>query len=107
MIVMDVPVPVRPRLLPVPSVAERLVSVMGDEVFFVVGDIWKVATATVPLGTSAGGLLKLTIKQLALLALVEHEGISPEREVTAELKVTLTELKSPELKFSVHPAPVA
>ena len=107
MIVIDVPVPVSPKLLPVPSVAERLVSVMGDEVLFVVGDIWKVATATVPLGRSAGGLLKLTIRQFALLALVEHEGISPVMEVTAELNVTLTELKSPELKFSVQPAPVA
>ena len=96
MIVIDVPVPVRPRLLPLASVAERPESVMGDEVLFVVGDIWKVATASVPLGTGTGGLLKLTTRQFAVLAPVEHEKSSPEMEVTAELKVMVTELKSVE-----------
>jgi len=69
---------------------------MGDEVLFVVGDIWKVATASVPLGTGTGGLLKLTTRQFAVLAPVEHEKSSPEMEVTAELKVMVTELKSVE-----------
>ena len=45
---------------------------MDDEVLVVVGDMWKVATASVPLGKSTGGLLKLTIRQFALLAPVEH-----------------------------------
>jgi hypothetical protein len=72
LMVIEVPLPERPRLLPLPSVAERPESEMDDEVLVVVGDMWKVATATVPLGKSIGGLLKLTIRQFALLAPVEH-----------------------------------
>lgn len=67
---------------------------MGDEVLFVVEDIWKVATASVPLGRSAGGFVKLTTRQFALLDPTGHEKSSPEMEVTAELKATVTELKS-------------
>lgn len=96
MIVMDVPVPVSPKLLPVPSVAERFVSVMGDEVLVVVGDMWKVATAKVPLGTSTVVELRLIIRQFALLEPVEHESTSPETEVTVEVLATVTEVKSVE-----------
>jgi hypothetical protein len=105
LIVIDVPIPVRPKLLPEPSVAERLESVMGDEVLVVVEAIWKVATASVPLGTSTLVEVRLMIRQFALLAPVEHESTSP-TEVTAELVVMVTELKSVDEKFSVHPAPV-
>ena len=96
MIVIEVPVPVRPRLLPLPSVAERFVSVMGDEVLFVVGDMWKVATANVPLGTSTVVELRLMTRQFALLEPVEHESTSPETEVIVEVLATVTELKSVE-----------
>ena len=92
----DVPVPVSPKLLPVPSVAERPVSVMGDEVLFVVGDMWKVATANVPLGTSTVVELRFIIRQFALLEPVEHESTSPETEVTVEVLATVTEVKSVE-----------
>jgi hypothetical protein len=93
---MDVPVPVRPRPLPLPSVAERPESEMGDEVLFVVGDIWNVATASVPLGTSTLEEPRLMIRQFALLAPLEQESTSPEMEVTVEVAVTVTELKSVE-----------
>jgi hypothetical protein len=96
LIVIDVPVPVRPKLLPEPSVAERLESVMGDEVLVVVEAIWKVATASVPLGTSTVLEVRLMIRQFALLAPLEQESTSPEMEVTVEVAVTVTELKSVE-----------
>ena len=96
MIVIEVPVPVRPKLLPLPSVAERPVSVMGDDVLLVVADIWKVATASVPLGTSTLEELRLMTRQFALVAPVEHESTSPETDVTVDVAVTFTELKSVE-----------
>jgi hypothetical protein len=96
LIVMEVPVPERPKLLPVPSVAERPDSEMDDEVLVVVGDMWKAATASVPLGTSTLEELRLMTRQFALLAPAEHESTSPEREVTVELAVMVTELKSVE-----------
>ena len=92
--VIDAPVPERPRLLPLPSVAERPESVIDDEVLFVAGDIWNVATASVPLGTSTVEELRLMIRQFALLAPVAHESASPETEVTVEPAVIVTELKS-------------
>ena len=96
MIVIEVPLPESPRLLPLPSVAERPESEIEDEVLFVVGDMWKVATASVPLGTSTLEELRLMARQFALLAPVEHESTSPEREVTVELAAMVTELKSVE-----------
>ena len=39
MMVIEVPLPERPRLLPLPSVAERPESEMDDEVLVVVGDM--------------------------------------------------------------------
>jgi len=89
-----VPLPESPRLLPEPSVDERLASEMDDEVLFVVGEIWKLATANVPLGTSTVVELRLITRQFALLAPVEHESTSPETEVTVPLVVMVTELKS-------------
>jgi hypothetical protein len=103
--VIEAPLPESPRLLPVPSVAERPVSEIEDEVLFVVGDMWKVATAREPLGTSTVVEVRLMTRQFALLAPVEHESTSP-REVTAELGVMVTELKSVDEKLRVHPAPV-
>lgn len=88
------PLPESPRLLPEPSVDERLASEMDDEVLFVVGEIWKLATANVPLGTSTVVELRLITRQFALLAPVEHESTSPETEVTVPLVVMVTELKS-------------
>lgn len=67
---------------------------MDDEVLFVVGEIWKLATANVPLGTSTVVELRLITRQFALLAPVEHESTSPETEVTVPLVVMVTELKS-------------
>jgi len=96
LIVTEAPLPERPRLLPPPSVAERLESEMDDEVLFVVGDMWKVATARVPLGTSTLDELRLMTRQFALPAPVEHERTSPETEVTVGLAVMVTELKSVE-----------
>ena len=96
MIVIEVPVPVRPRLLPLPSVAERPVSVIGDDVLLVVADIWKVATASVPLGTSTLEEVRLMTRQFALVAPVEQESTSPETDVTVEVAATVTELKSVE-----------
>ena len=52
------------------------------------------ATARVPLGTSTLEELRLMTRQFALLAPVEHESTSPETDVTAELAVMVTELKS-------------
>ena len=69
---------------------------MDDEVLFVAGDMWKVATASVPLGTSTLEELRLMTRQFALLAPVEHDSTSPETEVTVELEVMVTELKSAE-----------
>ncbi|HXA08218.1 MAG TPA: hypothetical protein VNY30_25395 [Bryobacteraceae bacterium] len=80
--------------MPEPSVDERLASEMDDEVLFVVGEIWKLATANVPLGTSTVVELRLITRQFALLAPVEHESTSPETEVTVPLVVMVTELKS-------------
>ena len=88
------PLPESPRLLPEPSVDERLASEMDDEVLFVVEEIWKLATANVPLGTSTVVELRLITRQFALLAPVEHESTSPETEVTVPLVVMVTELKS-------------
>lgn len=88
------PLPESPRLLPEPSVDERLASEMDDEVLFVVGEIWKLATANVPLGTSTVVELRLITRQFALLAPVEHESTSPETEVTVPLVEMVTELKS-------------
>ena len=93
--VIEVPLPERPRLLPLPSVAERPESEMDDEVL-VVGDMWKLATASVPLGTSTLEEVRLMTRQLALLAPVEHESTSPATDVTVELVVMVTELKSVE-----------
>jgi hypothetical protein len=90
------PLPERPTLWPLPSVAERAESEMDDEALFVVEEIWKVATASVPLGTSTPGVLRLMIRQFALLAPVEHESTSPETELTVPLVVIVTELKSEE-----------
>ena len=90
------PLPESPRLLPEPSVDERLASEMDDEVLFVVGEIWKLATANVPLGTSTVVELRLITRQFALLAPVEHESTSPETEVTVPLVEMVTELKSVE-----------
>jgi hypothetical protein len=92
--VIVVPLPESPRLLPEPSVDERLASEMDDEVLFVVGEIWKLATANVPLGTSTVVELRLITRQFALLAPVEHESTSPETEGTVPLVVMVTELKS-------------
>jgi hypothetical protein len=90
------PLPERPRLWPLPSVAERAESEMDDEVLFVVEEMWKVATASVPLGTSTPDALRLMIRQFALLAPVEHESTSPGTELTVPLVVMVTELKSEE-----------
>ncbi len=67
---------------------------MDDEVLFVVGEIWKLATANVPLGTSTVVELRLITRQFALLAPVEHESTSPETEVTVPPTAIVTELKS-------------
>ena len=96
MMVIEVPLPERPRLLPLPSVAERPESEMDDEVLVVVGDMWKLATASVPLGTSTLEEVRLMTRQFALLAPVEHESTSPGTDVTVELVVMVTELKSVE-----------
>ena len=96
LIVILVPLPVRPRLLPLPSVAERFESVIDDEVFVVVGDMWKVATPSVPLGTSVVVEVRLMIRQFALLAPVEHENISPDMALTPDDAAIVTELKSVE-----------
>ena len=96
MMVMEVPLPERPRLLPLPSVAERPEREMDDEVLVVVGDMWKLATASVPLGTSTLEEVRLMTRQFALLAPVEHESTSPATDVTVEPVVTVTELKSVE-----------
>jgi hypothetical protein len=104
--VIEAPVPERPRLLPLPSVAERPESEMDDEVLFVVGDIWNVATASVPLGTSTLVEVRLMTRQFALLTPVEHESTSPETEVTVEVVAMVTELKSVDEKFRTHCAPV-
>jgi hypothetical protein len=55
-----------------------------------------VATASVPLGTSTLVEVRLMTRQFALLAPVEHESTSPEMDVTVEVAVTVTELKSVE-----------
>jgi hypothetical protein len=94
--VIEVPLPESPKLLPLPSVAERPESEMDDEVLVVVGDMWKLATASVPLGTSTLEDVRLMTRQFALLAPVEHESTSPETDVTVELVVMVTELKSVE-----------
>ena len=106
LIVIVVPLPERPRLLPLPSVAERFESEMDDEVLFVVGDIWKVATPSVPFGTSVVVEVRLMIRQFALVAPVEHESTSPDKELTEDEGVICTELKSVEEKLKTHWAPV-
>ena len=67
---------------------------MAEEVLMVVLDIWNVAWAICPLGTSTALEARLIIRQVTWPGPLEHESTSPPA-VAAALSAMVTELKSP------------